>query len=352
MTIQSAPAVPALSNPGKPKKVTLLDVAQHAGVSRATASLVLRGSPLVADKTRQEVLSAMKTLGYVYNRAAANLRAQKSHTIGLVVTDITNPFFAELAVSIEAELENLDYTVMLCNSLDNLTKQDRLLRVLSGHMVDGIVICPAQGSTQTTIQTLEQWQIPVVLVARHIPGSDADYAGADNILGASMAVDHFVAKGHTRIAFLGGTHGSSARNERLTGYQQALKQHNLIITPEFSVTSPVSRQGGFDALTQLLDLPAPPTAALCYNDVVAFGAMLGLQARTLTPGRDFSIIGFDDIADAALVRPSLTTIAINPREIGQAATSLLLDKLQNPDKTRERRVLHPHLVVRETTGAY
>lgn len=326
-------------------------MARHAGVSRATASLVLRGSPLVADQTRQQVLAAMKTLGYVYNRAAANLRAQKSHTIGLVVTDITNPFFAELAVSIEAELENLDYTVMLCNSLDNLAKQDRLLRVLSGHMVDGIVICPAQGSTSTTIRTLEQWQIPVVLVARYIAGSETDYAGADNILGASIAVDHLVAKGHTRIAFLGGVDGSSARNERLKGYQLALKKHNLAIDPSMSITSSVSREGGFEALSQLLNLSTPPTAALCYNDVVAFGAMLGLQARALTPGSDFSIIGFDDIADAALVRPSLTTIAINPREIGQAATGLLLDKLQNPGKTHERRVLQPHLVVRETTKA-
>ncbi len=340
-----------MSNPKKPRKVTLLDVAQHAGVSRATASLVLRGSPLVADKTRQQVLDAMKALGYVYNRAAANLRAQKSHTIGLVVTDITNPFFAELAVCIEAELENLDYTVMLCNSLDNLEKQDRLLRVLSGHMVDGVVICPAQGSTSQTIQTLEQWQIPVVLVARYIEGSASDYAGADNILGASIAVDHLVEKGHTRIAFLGGVSDSSARNERLTGYQQALQRQGLSIDPALSITSPVSRQGGFDALTHLLDQPAPPTAAVCYNDVVAFGAMLALQARNLIPGTHFSIIGFDDIADAALVRPALTTIAIKPKDIGQAATDLLLDKLQHPNRTFQRTILEPHLVVRESTSA-
>lgn len=293
----------------------------------------------------------MEALGYVYNRAAANLRAQKSHTIGLVVTDITNPFFAELAVCIEAALENLDYTVMLCNSRDNLDKQDRLLRVLSGHMVDGIVICPAQGSTSNTIQTLKQWQIPVVLVARYIEGSTIDYAGADNILGASMAVDHLVSKGHTRIAFLGGVSDSSARNERQTGYQEALQRHNLAFDPTLSVTSPVSRQGGFDALTYLLDQPDPPTAAVCFNDVVAFGAMLGLQARNLTPGIDFSIIGFDDIADAALVRPALTTIAIKPQEIGEAATSLLLNRLQNPDRDHLRSVLKPHLVVRESTSA-
>ena len=340
-----------MSSRKKPRKVTLLDVAQHAGVSRATASLVLRGSPLVAEKTRQLVLSSMQELGYVYNRAAANLRAQKSHTIGLVVTDITNPFFAELAVSIEAGLESLDYTVMLCNSLDNLDKQDRLLRVLRGHMVDGIVICPAQGSTKETMMALDQWQIPVVLVARYIQDSAMDYAGPNNVLGASIAIDHLVAKGHQRIAFLGGVNDSSARNERFAGYKQALDRHGLATDLDLSIASPVSRQGGFDALTQLLQHPNPPTAALCYNDVVAFGAMLALQARDLTPGTDFSIIGFDDIADAALVRPALTTVAIKPQQIAEAATNLLLDKLENPDRAHQRTVLEPRLVIRESTSA-
>ncbi len=336
-------------NPGK--KVTLLDVATHAGVSRATASLVLRESPRVAKSTRAQVLASMQALGYVYNRAAANLRSQRSQAIGMVITDITNPFFAELAVSIESQLDNANYAVMLSNTLENLEKQERLLQVMRGHKVDGILLCPAQDSPRETIRTLSQWRLPFVLVARYIAGSDADYAGADNTRGAELAVDHLITQGHRQIAFLGGAASSSARQDRLLGYQQALNKHGLTINPSLSVTSPVSRAGGFEALLNLLNLPNPPSAALCYNDVVAFGAMLGLQSRNLTPGRQFSIVGFDDISDAALVRPALTTVSIRPRDIGKAAIDLLFNRIEHPEQESRRVILPPKLIVRESSIA-
>ncbi len=332
------------------KKVTLVDVALHAGVSRATASLVLRGSPLVAKKTKEQVLASMQALGYVYNRAAANLRSQKSRSIGLVVTDITNPFFAELAISIESQLFEAGYTVMLGNTLDHLEHQNRLLHVMQGHQVDGLLLCPAEGSSRQTLDLLASWRLPCVLIARYLENSLADYAGADNIAGAEMAVDHLVERGHRRIAFLGGLSGSSARHDRYTGYQNALQRHGLSVDPLLSVTSPVSRQGGFDALLHLLDLENPPSAALCYNDVVAFGAIFGLQSRALSPGKDFAIVGFDDIADAALVRPALTTISIKPHEIGQAAIELLRERMASPDKKRRQIVLLPKIVVRDSTS--
>lgn len=331
------------------KKVTLVDVAAHAGVSRATASLVLRGSPLVAEKTREQVLASMRDLGYVYNRAAANLRSQRSGSIGLVVTDITNPFFAELAISIESQLFEAGYTVMLSNTLDQLEKQDRLLQVMQGHQVDGLLLCPAEGSSSQTLDLLANWNLPCVLIARYLENSQTDYAGADNTLGAEMAINHLVDQGHRRIAFLGGLAGSSARNDRYVGYQNALQRHGLKVDPTLSINSPVSRQGGFDALLHLLSLDDPPSAALCYNDVVAFGAMLGLQSRSLSPGKDFAIVGFDDIADAALVRPALTTISIKPHEIGQAAIDLLLERITSPNKKSRQIVLPPKIVVRSST---
>ncbi len=331
------------------KKVTLVDVASHAGVSRATASLVLRGSPLVAEKTRNQVLTSMRELGYVYNRAAANLRSQQSRSIGLVVTDSTNPFFAELAISIESHLFEAGYTVMLSNTLDHLEKQERLLQVMQGHQVDGLLLCPAEGSATQTLDLLASWNLPCVLIARYLENSVVDYAGADNVLGAEMAIDHLVERGHRRIAFLGGLTGSSARSDRYKGYKKALQRHGLPIDPSLSITSPVSRQGGFDALLKLLDQENPPSAALCYNDVVAFGAMLGLQSRMLVPGKDFAIVGFDDIADAALVRPALTTISIKPHEIGHAAIELLIDRITSPNKECRQIILPPKIVVREST---
>jgi len=332
------------------KRATLSDVAAHAGVSRATASLVLRESPLVAEATRARVLASMREIGYVYNRAAASLRAQRSLTVGLAVTDITNPFFAELAVSIEHRLEAAGYAVLLTHTGDQLDKQQRLLAVLHGYQVDGLLLCPAQDTPLATVEQLRGWHLPFVLVTRYLPGSEADYVGADNRLGAERAVDHLVALGHRRIAFAGGPASSSARRDRLDGYRAALQRHGLAADDILATTSPVSRAGGFEAVHALLHLPDPPTAALCYNDVVAFGALLGLQAEGRTPGQDFAVVGFDDIADAALVRPALTTIALSPAEVGRAAVERLLERIAQPDAPAQQVVLPPQLIIRDSCG--
>lgn len=331
------------------KKITLIDVAKDAGVSRATASLVLRNSALVADATRERVLASMEKLGYVYNRAAASLRAQRSQTIGLVVTDITNPFFAELAVSIESQLDSAGYALMLSNTMDQTEKQGRLLRAMNGRQVDGLLFCPAEGTTHETIAQLAQWNLPTVLIAREIEGASYDYAGADNRLGALLAGRHLIEQGHRKIAFLGGTAHASARAQRVAGLAEAIQEAGMEWKPAYSILSPVSRKGGFAAVQEALALPDPPTAALCYNDVVAFGAMLGLQSMSIHPGIDFALVGFDDIEDAALVRPSLTTVAIKPDDIGKAGIDLLLQRINNPDRPYECQVQTPELMVRETT---
>lgn len=333
------------------KRATLRDVAADAGVSRATASLVLRQSPLVARATRERVLASMRRMGYVYNRAAATLRAQRSRTIGLAVTDITNPFFAELAVSIEGRLEDVGYAVLLTHTGDHLKKQERLLTVLHGYQVDGLLLCPAQDTSLDTVTQLREWNLPFVLVARYLADSGADYVGADNRLGAEMGVDHLVSLGHRRIAFVGGPVSSSARRDRLDGYRRALEKHHLSVEDRLAAAGPASRDGGFEAVRALLQLPEPPTAALCYNDVVAFGALLGLQAEGRTPGRNFGVVGFDDIADAALVRPALTTVGIGPRSVGETAVEVLLERIAHPERPLQQVVLPPHLVIRHSCGS-
>ncbi len=332
------------------RRVTLSDVAADAGVSRATASLVLRGSPLVAEHTRDLVLASMHKLGYVYNRAAASLRAQRSHAVGLAVTDITNPFFAELAVGIEAYLGEANYIVLLTHTAEQLDKQDRLLAMMQGYQVDGLLLCPARGTSLQTIEQLRRWKLPFVLIARYLPDSDVDYVGADNVAGAEMALDHLLALGHRRIAFLGGPSDSSARHDRLTGYRNALERHGVTPDEALSITSPVTREGGYAAMIDLLHLSEPPTAALCYNDIVAFGAMLSLQAAGHAPGQDFAIVGFDNIADSALWRPALTTVSITPQQIAEEAVGLLLDRIAHPDDPPRQLILAPELVVRESSG--
>jgi LacI family transcriptional regulator len=333
-----------------PQRVTLVDVARDAHVSRATASLVLRGSPLVADETRRKVLASMRKLGYVYNRAAASLRTRRSQAVGLIVTDITNPFFAQMTVGTEGQLGKADYALLLSNTSDQIDRQDYLLGAMQEYGVDGILLCPAKGTSPDTIERLRAWRLPFVLVTRYLSDVDVDYVGADNVLGADMAVEHLLAHGHRRIAMVGGPADSSARRDRQRGYRIALERHNLVVDDTLSIASPVTRDGGYYAVLELLRRPDPPTAALCYNDIVAFGVMLGLRSASRVPGPDFAVVGFDDIDEAALWRPALTTVSITPRQIGTEAAKLLLERIAGPDQPPRQVILPPVLVVRDSCG--
>jgi LacI family transcriptional regulator, galactose operon repressor len=332
-------------------RVTLVDVARDAGVSRATASLVLRGSDLVADDTRARVLAAMHKLGYVYHRGAASLRTQHSQTIGLIVPDITNPFFAEMTVGIEARLDQAQHVALLGNSAETLGKQERLLAMMQEYRADGVLLCPVADTSARVIACLRQRRLPFVLFARYIEGVDADYVGADNLRGAELATEHLLALGHRRIAFVGGPAHSSARRDRVQGYCKALTRCGLPIDPALQLTSPTTRAGGRQAIRALLERSDPPTAVLCYNDIVAFGVLLGLQNSGRIAGRDMAVVGFDDIAEAALAQPALTTVAISPRQIGEEAARLLLERVAAPDAAARQVILSPKLVVRESCGA-
>jgi len=332
------------------KRVTLLDVANSSGLSRATVSLVLRDSPLVAEETRQRVLEAMQNLGYVYHRPAANLRSHKSHTVGLVVSDITNPFFAELTMSIEAQLDKANYVSLLCNTSEMLSKQERLLSTMQEYSADGILLSPVRGTPLATIEKLQRSRLPFVLFGRYVPGIQADYVGADNIFGAGVAVEHLISLGHRKIAFIGGPVNTSTRQEREQGWRQAQTNHNVPINESFVVTTAATREGGSQAIRQLLQLPDKPTACLCFNDVMAFGVILGLQSMNLRPGADFAVIGFDDIAESAMIHTKLTTMAMSPRQIGAEAVQLLLDLIENPDQLPRQIILQPQLVIRESCG--
>lgn len=195
-------------------RITLVDVAEHAGVSRGTASLVVRKSPLVANETRQRVLTSMQQLGYIYHRMAANMRTQRSYTVGLILPEISNPFFAEFTLGVEERLDQDNYLVVLANTSESQEKQTRILTALQEHSAEGIVLCPTEGTEANTLKTLTSGPWPVVLALRYLVDTNTDYVGADNTFGAEMAIEHLIAHGHQRIGFIGGPITSTARYER------------------------------------------------------------------------------------------------------------------------------------------
>ncbi len=331
------------------QRVTLLDIAADAGVSRATVSLVVRNVPSVADSTRKRVQRSIKRLGYIYHRGAASLRMQQSHAIGLIVSDITNPFFAEVIVAIEERLATARLVTLLGNTSEDHAKEERLLKTMKEFPADGILICPAIGRRTPTGPQDLAGQVPAVAFVRRAVG--LDYAGVDNAQGSYLAVEHLCKLGNRRIAFIGGDPDISTGHERIEGYQQALVRLGRPFDSRLVVPAPPTRRGGYDTVQRLLQMDNRPTAALCFNDVVALGVIEALQHAGVRTGKEFGVVGFNNVPDAAQSLPGLTTIDTSPRELGATAAELLLKRIEQRDSPIRTVILQPRLIVRESCGA-
>jgi LacI family transcriptional regulator len=332
------------------RRLTILDIGREAGVSKSTVSLVLQGSQVVRPETRERVQRAMDQLGYVYNRGAANLRRQRSDVLGMVINDLTNPFFAELAAGIEHGLQRAGIVPFLANTGENPIRQLEVLRLMREHGAVGFILCPAIGTSDEVMTEIEAWRLPVVTVMRRVPGSRAVSVMPDNRRGALRAVQHLLRLGHRRIAFLGGRAGSVVQEERCAGYRAALDAAGLGVDDGLIVESTPSRSGGRDTLASVLSAAEPPTAALCFNHAVAFGVLDGLAERGLAAGRDFAVIGFDDVEAAARAVPPLTTVRVDSHGLGEKASQLLLQKVATPTAAVPDFTGETMLVVRESCG--
>jgi len=328
---------------------TVKDIARHAGVSPATVSLVLRNSPLVAKETRAGVQSSIESLGYIYHRAAANLRTRLTHTVGLVICEITNPFYAELAAGVDDVLDLAGWVAFVANTAESSERQRRFIARMREHRVDGILLAPAEGTAPAAIGELRRQGLPVVQMLRRVGQRSADYVSADFRLGMALAAEHLIHLGHRRIAFIGGGRRVTPARDRIEAFREILPRCGLRVGP--IVKCMPTREGGADAIDKLFRTRAnAPTAVLCHNDLCALGAMLGLADRGLIPGRDVAVIGFDNIPEASMHRPALTTVAIGAREIGEEAARLLLRRIESPDGSPERIILPPKLIIRSSCG--
>ena len=333
----------------KKKRVTIKDIAREAGVSKSTVSLVLKDSPLITKETSALVRSVSEKLGYVYNRAAANLRTSRSNIVGVLINDLGNPFFSELVPVIEESLEPEGIVVMLANATENPERQKRAISMFLEHNVDGLIISPVRFSSRNDLGPLLNSNVPAVFINRYLSDYSGNYVGADNVAGAVMAVERLLAAGHRRIAFVGGEKGSSPGLERLEGFRIAFENYGCRPDPDLIVNAQGNRWGGYTAIRELVSKPNPPTAAFCYNDIIALGVMLGLRSKGIQPGRDFGVFGFDDISEARLWTPSLSTVAIPPELVARRTARFLLERIESPGAP-ERRLIAPRLVIRESCG--
>ncbi|HEX2555750.1 MAG TPA: LacI family DNA-binding transcriptional regulator [Microvirga sp.] len=332
-------------------RATIIDIAGKAGVSKSTVSLVLSGSPLVKAETRARVETAMIDLGYVYNRGAASLRKARSNIVGMVINDLLNPFFAELAVGIERALQGSDYIPFIANTGENPARQAQVFRSMREHGATGIIVCPAVGTDAEAVDEITSGGIPVVQAMRRVSGANASAVIPDNRAGGARAVEHLVRLGHRRFAFLGGYARMSAFRERSQGLLDGLERAGIAPGPEVLIEAPPTKAGGVSALAHALALPEPPTAVLCFNDIVAVGAVHALAQRGLKAGVDMAVIGFDDIAEAQHLAPALTTVAVDTIGLGERAAQMLLRQIESGHPRVETYVGEARLIVRESCGA-
>lgn len=330
--------------------VTITDIAKAAGVSKSTVSLVLKNSPLIKPDTAAKVWKASQELGYVYNRSAANLRQKSSNVVGVIVNDLTNPFFVELLVGAERVLLQSGYITLMAHTTENLETQEKVLASMREQNAAGIILSPAFDTPADLPERIAAWGLPLVVAVRPLGEVGYDFVGNDNVGGMRMATQHLVDLGHRRIGFLGRLSGSVVSTQRQQGFLEAIHANGLEVVPQWIVDTPVSMQGAQQAAGHLLDLPQRPTALVCYNDLVAMGVLNELDRRGLRAGRDLAVIGFDNIAAAAHTSPPLSTCAVGPERLGEIASETLLKRLREPDAPTMRHYSEPRLVVRESSG--
>src|ERR1700704_1001854 len=332
---------------------TVHDVARRAGVSTSTVSHVVNRTRFVSDELRERVEAAMRELDYTPNAAARMLTLKRSHTIGLIVSDIRNPFFASVARGVEDVAQEQGYTLVLCNSDESAGRETACLNALETRAVDGVLLA-SSGVADEHLSRLVQAGYPIVLVDRDLPELGAPAVLLDNEGAAYSAVWHLITRRHQRIAMLTGRAAISTTTERVAGYRRALHEAGIVMDDRLVVSGESTSEGGASATSAVLDVDDPPTAIFSGNNLMSIGALQSIVNRGLLVPEDVALVGFDDFpfpwSDA--FRPHLTTVAQPTYELGRRAAELLVQRLKGLTPTSvERVVLDVMLVVRESSGA-
>jgi LacI family transcriptional regulator len=330
---------------------TISDVAKRAGVSPATVSRVIQGATNVRPATRERVQRAIEELGYVPSAAAQSLRSKRTHSIALVVSDITNTFWTTVARGVEDEAQNQGYSVLLCNTDENLAKQFRYLDLLIRQQVDGVIIAPFDSDARH-LDKLRQRSIPTVLIDRRIDGWNVDSVYGDSVSGARALVQHLINLGHRKIAVVSGPVTTSTAEDRIAGYRLALSQAGLPCDQRLIRRGEFRRSTGQELTHQLLDEGLNPSAIFATNNAIAMGVIDALGARGLRIPQDIALVSFDDLPNTSDLFPFLTVVTQPAYDMGVNAAQLLLSRLNSEVELRPRQVMLPsRLAVRHSCGS-
>ena len=317
---------------------TIKDVAELAGVSITTVSHVINKTRYVSDDLTERVSEAMRELNYQPNILAGSLRSGRSKTIGLIVPDISNMFFAEVARRIEDRGLDHGYSVILCNTDDDDEKEAGYINVLISKRVDGIIFISA-GFIDENIQKPLIANIPFVIADREISGVQADVVLVDNFRGGYEATKYLIDLGHTDIACITGPSRLTPSSLRVEGYYKAMREAGLYLRDNFEIIGDFRAQGGEAAMEKLLSSEKPPTAVFACNDMMALGALRSIYNHDLKVPGDISIIGFDDIPLSRCIYPAMTTIAQPMKELAKLVVDFLVERMQINVDRRNKKII-------------
>ena len=328
---------------------TVQQVAERAGVSAATVSHVTNNTRFVSPELRARVHAAMDELDYRPNALARSLRRGETRTLGLIVPESSNPFFAEVAQAVELAAFDRGYSVILCNSEGSPTKERLHLDVLLTKQVDGVILMST--GAEDALSQLVSGTIPIVIVDRDMPNMETDLVLADNRHGGYLATRHLIGLGHRRIGLISGPPGITLSEQRISGYMGALAEAGLAPDDTLLTHGDFHFESGRSGALILMNRPDPPTAVFACNDLMAIGVRRAAAEIGLQVPEDLSVVGFDDIQLASFTTPSLTTVAQPKAEMGRQAVRLLLGRMADRNAPAIRLVLLPDLVMRESSAA-
>lgn len=331
------------------KRPTIIDVATRAGVSKSTVSLVLQQSPLVKAETRDDVRRAMADLGYVYNRAAANLRSANAGLIGLVINDLRNPFFTEFATSLQMALSARGYATVIANTDEDPALQAQVVGAMLEHSVSALIVSPAYGDEAATFDAIARANVPALQVLRQVVDSARfPFAAPDYPAGSRLATEHLLAQGARQIAFIGGLEGRAVTRSRMSGYLATLAEKGLA---PLHLPGRPGRAFGREAAHRLARDHGQIDAVLCFNDLTALGLLTGCTELRRTVGPDLKVVGFDDIEDCAQAFPALTSVRCDIAGFGRSMAETVLDWLENNQRPPRETITPVTLIPRTSSLA-
>ena len=334
----------------KKKAPTMRDVARLAEVSIATVSAVTNGTAVVSPKRAERVRKAMEALDYHADQIARSLKTGRTQVLGMVLPDVTNPFYPEVIVGAEEIARAAHYSVMLCNANEDPLQEQQQLNTLFSHRVDGVLI--ACSDPAISFDRLMRRRFPIVCFDRIPPGFQGDTAATDNFQGAYEATRHLVELGHERIAILAGRTNLSTHSSRLEGFRRAMADARIPMRDEFCWLGGMQPQAGYDVGRRLFGLRRRPSAVFCTNNKLLLGLVRAMGEAGVRCPEDISVVGFDDFTWTENFHPRLTTVAQPARELGRRAMRLLIERVENNvDEVPSRQiVLEQELKVRDSTG--